>query len=167
MSAAELYLSIDSVHPIDLVESLAEHHAWDFDRLGEDQIAMVVEGLWRNYSLTLALSPGGDMLRLICTFDMDPPEPRLPVLYETLSRANDMVWSGGFSFWDSQRLMVWRYGLLLGHDQTAEIDQIATMIQNAITACERFYPAFQLVAWADHGPDAALDMALAEVVGHA
>ncbi len=167
MSAAELYLSIDSVHPIDLVETLAEHHAWDFDRLGDDQIAMVVEGLWRNYSLTLALSPGGDMLRLICTFEMDPPDARLPVLYETVSRANDMVWSGAFSFWDSQRLMVWRYGLLLGHDQTAEIDQIATMIQNAITASERFYPAFQLVAWADHGPDAALDMALAEAVGHA
>jgi hypothetical protein len=167
MSAAELYLTTDSVHPIDLVETLAEHHAWDFDRLADDQIAMVVEGVWRSYSLTLALSPAGDMLRLICTFEMDPPDVRLPVLYETVSRANDMVWSGAFSFWDSQRLMVWRYGLLLGHDQTAEIDQIATMIQNAITAAERFYPAFQLVAWADHGPDAALDMALAEAVGHA
>jgi hypothetical protein len=167
MSAAELYLTTDSIHPIDLVETLAEHHAWDFDRTGDDQIAMVVEGRWRSYSLTLALAPGGDMLRLICTFDMEPPDARLGVLYETISRANDMVWSGAFSYWDTQKLMVWRYGLLLDEDQAAGIDQIERMIQNAVTAAERFYPAFQLVAWADHGPEAALDMALADAVGQA
>lgn len=167
MSAVEFYLSSESLHPIDMVETLAEHHAWDFDRMNEDQIAMAVEGQWRTYSVTLALDPYENMLRLVCTFEMDPPEAVLPALYETLNRANDMVWSGGFSFWDSQRLMVWRYGLLLSEDQPAGIDQIERMIRAAITAAERFYPAFQLVAWADHSPEDALRMALAEAVGRA
>lgn len=167
MSAAEFYLSSDSLHPIDMVETLAEHHAWDFDRMNEDQIAMAVEGQWRTYSVTLALDPYENMLRLVCTFEMDPPEAAMPALYETLNRANDMVWSGGFSFWDSQRLMVWRYGLLLSEDQPAGIDQIERMIRSAIMAAERFYPAFQLVAWADHTPEDALRMALAEAVGRA
>ncbi|MCC5991544.1 MAG: YbjN domain-containing protein [Rhodobacteraceae bacterium] len=167
MSAAELYLSSDPVHPIDIVETLAEHHAWDFDRMGEDQIAMAVEGQWRTYSLTLALSPGDDMLRLICTFEMDPPRTALPRLYDAINRANDMVWSGAFSFWESQNLMVWRYGLLLGADQTAEIEQIDRMMRSAVMAAERFYPAFQLVAWADHAPSQALEIALADAVGHA
>jgi len=167
MSAAEFYLSSDSLHPIDMVETLAEHHAWDFDRMNEDQIAMAVEGQWRTYSVTLALDPYENMLRLVCTFEMDPPEGAMPALYETLNRANDMVWSGGFSFWDSQRLMVWRYGLLLSEVQPAGIDQIERMIRSAIMAAERFYPAFQLVAWADHSPEDALRMALAEAVGRA
>lgn len=167
MSATEFYLTNDPVHPIDIVETLAADHDWDFDRMGEDQIAMVVEGQWRSYALTLALSPEEDMLRLICTFEMDPPEAALPSLYETVSRANDMVWSGAFSFWNEQRLMVWRYGLLLGADQTAEVDQIDRMIRSALVAAERFYPAFQLVSWAEHSPQAALDLALAEAVGHA
>ncbi|MDD7971493.1 YbjN domain-containing protein [Roseinatronobacter alkalisoli] len=167
MSATEFYLSTDPIHPIDIVETLADHNDWDFDRMAEDQIAMVVEGQWRSYALTLALSPDEDMLRLICTFDMDPPDAALPAVYETINRANDMVWSGAFSFWASQRLMVWRYGLLLGQDQTAEMDQIDRMIRTAITAAERFYPAFQLVAWADHSPKSALDLALSEAVGHA
>ena len=34
----------DEIHPIDIVEHLAEHHDWDFDRIGDDQIAMAVEG---------------------------------------------------------------------------------------------------------------------------
>lgn len=167
MSAAEFYLSSESLHPIDMVETLAEHHAWDFDRMNEDQIAMAVEGQWRTYSVTLALDPYENMLRLVCTFEMDPPESAMPALYETLSRANDMVWSGAFSFWESQRLMVWRYGLLLSEDQPAGIDQIERMIRSAIMAAERFYPAFQLVAWADHTPEDALRMALAEAVGRA
>jgi hypothetical protein len=167
MSAAELFLSSDSLHPIDMVETLAEHHAWDFDRMNEDQIAMAVEGQWRTYSISLALAPRENMLRLVCTFEMDPPEAAMPALYETLSRANDMVWSGAFSFWETQRLMVWRYGLFLAEDQPADIDQIERMITAALMASERFYPAFQLVAWADHSPAAALDMALAEAVGRA
>ena len=167
MSAAELYLSSDSLHPIDMVETLAEHHAWDFDRMNEDQIAMAVEGQWRTYSVTLALSPRENMLRLVCTFEMDPTEEVRSALYETISRANDMVWSGAFSFWESQRLMVWRYGLILAEDQPAGIDQIEYMIRAAITSAERFYPAFQLVAWANHSPATALDVALAEAVGRA
>ncbi len=157
----------DDGHPIDLVEAVAARRAWDFDRLGDDSIALAVEGQWRHYSLSLALAPGGDVLRLICTFEMDPPDAAHPALYEAVSRANDMVWSGAFSFWDSQRLMVWRYGLLLSDAQPAGIDQIDRMMQAALAAAERFYPAFQLVAWADHSPAAALELALADAVGHA
>jgi len=36
--------------PIDIVEDLAEHHEWEFDRIEENQIAMVVQGQWRTYS---------------------------------------------------------------------------------------------------------------------
>ena len=49
-----------------------------FDRLADDQIAMVVEGQWRSYSLTLAWSARDEVLRLVCTFDMDPPAARMP-----------------------------------------------------------------------------------------
>jgi hypothetical protein len=52
------------------------------------------------------------MLRLICTFEMEPPaEDRMPALYDVLNRCNDQVWTGAFTFWAEQKLMVWRYGL--------------------------------------------------------
>ena len=63
--------------------------------------------------------------------------------------------------------MVWRYGLLMSDEQPAGIDQIDRMLHSALTAAERFYPAFQLVAWAGHSPKAALDLALADAVGRA
>jgi len=167
MSLSEEILHGEDIHPIDIVETLAEHHAWEFDRVGDDQIAMSVEGQWRTYSITLAWSSRDETLRLICTFEMDPPEARLAALHETLNRCNDMVWAGSFTYWQEQRLMVWRYGLLLSGGQVAGPEQIDRMIGAAVSAAERFYPAFQLVSWSDRTPQDALQVAIAEAYGRA
>ncbi|KPQ08150.1 MAG: hypothetical protein HLUCCA12_03470 [Rhodobacteraceae bacterium HLUCCA12] len=157
----------DDIHPIDIVETLAEHRAWDFDRVGDDQIAMAVEGQWRSYALTLAWSGADETLRLICTFEMEPPEARLPQMFEVINAANDLSWSGAFTYWAAQRLMVWRYGLLLTGEQVAAPEQIDQMIRAAVASCERFYPAFQLVAWADRAPESAIKLAIAQGYGRA
>ena len=167
MSLSEELFNREDLHPIDIVETLAEHHDWDFDRITDDQIAMAVEGQWRTYSITLAWSHQDETLRLICTFEMEPPEDKLPDLYETLNRTNDMVWTGAFTYWSEQRLMVWRYGLLLAGGQMAGPEQIDRLIIQAVTAAERFYPAFQLVAWGNQSPEDALQVAIAEAYGRA
>lgn len=167
MSLSEHALDGDEVHPIDIVESLAEHHDWEFDRVGDDQIAMVVEGQWKTYSLTLAWSGHDEILRLIVTFDMDPPEERRPQLFEALNAANDLCWTGGFSYWEEQKLMVFKYGLVLSGGQIACGDQINTLISNAIGASERFYPAFQLATWGEETVKNAMQVAIAEAYGRA
>lgn len=167
MAQLDHYIHSEEIHPIDIAETVATHHAWYFDRLADDQIAMTVEGQWRSYSLTLAWSAREAVLRLICTFDMDPPAARMPALYEVLNLANDAVWDGGFTFWAPQRLMVWRYGLVLAGDQIAAPEQIDHMVRVAVESCERFYPAFQLACWGDAEPRAAVEVAMAEAYGRA
>ncbi|TCP62992.1 hypothetical protein EV663_101255 [Rhodovulum bhavnagarense] len=167
MSLSEDFLQTEELHPIDIVEHLAEHREWEFDRVADDQIAMAVEGQWRTYSITLAWSAYDETLRLICTFEMEPPEDRLAALYETLNLANDMCWGGGFTYWRDQRLMVWRYGLMLSGGQVAAPEQIERLISTAVLTAERFYPAFQLVAWGDQGPQQAIQVAIAEAYGRA
>ena len=166
MSLAEQFHTED-LHPIDIVEHLAEHHEWDFDRVGDDQIAMAVVGQWRTYSITLAWSSYDETLRLICTFEMEPPQEKLSQIYEVLNRINDKIWAGAFTFWPEQRLMVYRYGLVLAGGQVAGPEQIDTLIGAAVTSAERFYPAFQLVAWGDRGIDDAMQVAIAEAYGRA
>ncbi|MFV0293414.1 MAG: YbjN domain-containing protein [Paracoccus sp. (in: a-proteobacteria)] len=167
MAQADSFIHSEEIHPIDIVESIANHHEWDFDRLADDQIAMAVQGQWRGYSITLAWSASEEMLRLICTFDMDPPPERQPALYEALNLANDQVWDGAFTFWPSQQMMVWRYGLVLAGDSIAGAEQIDHMIRNAVEQAERLYPAFQLVVWGDSTPAAAMDIAMGPAYGRA
>lgn len=167
MAFSQDYLSHDDLHPIDVVEGLAAHYDWEFDRVTEDQIAMAVEGQWRTYSLTLAWSEQDETLRLICTFEMEPPAERMGALYDVLNRCNDMVWSGAFTFWTEQKLMVWRYGLVLAGGQVAGAEQVDRLIADAVTAAERFYPAFQLACWGDRSPEQAMQVAIAEAYGRA
>jgi hypothetical protein len=167
MAYSEDYLQDDGLHPIDIVETLAADHDWDFDRLTEDQIAMSVEGQWRSYAITLAWSAQDEVLRLIVTFEMDPPSARLDALHDLLNRVNDQVWTGAFTYWREQRLMVWRYGLVLKGVQTAVPEQIVQMIGGGVAAAERFYPAFQLACWGDETPEAAMQVAIAEAYGRA
>ncbi|HRO14382.1 MAG TPA: YbjN domain-containing protein [Paracoccus sp. (in: a-proteobacteria)] len=167
MAQPDQFIPSNDIDPIDIVESVATHHAWDFDRTADDRIAMAVEGQWRTYSMTLAWSPGDEVLRLICTFDMDPPPDRLPALYEVINLANDEVWDGSFTFWAEQKLMAWRYGLVLAGDCIAAPEQVDRIIRTALEACERFYPAFQLACWGDAAPSAAMDVALGQAYGRA
>ena len=167
MAQIHQFIREDEANPIDVAESVASHREWDFERIAQDQLTMEVQGQWRRYSLTLAWSPGDGVLRLICTFDMAPPEHRLPQLYETLNLTNDQVWDGNFTFWPGQKLMVWRYGLILGDEAGAAPEQIDAIVGGAVAACERFYPSFQLTAWGNADPVAALDIALGEAYGRA
>jgi hypothetical protein len=166
MALSEHFLTED-LHPIDIVEHLAEHHDWDFDRIADDQIAMAVEGQWRTYSITLAWSHADETLRMVCTFEMEPPEDKLPALYEILNEANDQCWSGAFTYWREQKLMVYRYGLVSGGGQGVSPAQIDTLIGAAVVNAERFYPAFQLVVWGDRSARDAMQVAIAEAYGRA
>jgi len=157
----------EDIHPIDIVENLAAHHDWEFDRIGDDQIAMAVEAQWRTYSLTLAWSSYDETLRMVCSFEMEPPEDKLPKLYELINRMNDQCWTGAFTYWPEQKLMIYRYGLMLTGGQIAGSDQIDTMISSAVSSAERYYPAIQLMVWGDRSPKDAMQVAIAEAYGRA
>lgn len=165
MNTAEI--TTDDFHPIDIVEHIANHHEWDFDRVADDQIAMIIDGVWSNYALSLAWHPHDETLRMICTFDMDPPEERLPELFDVLNRTNDRNWSGSFSFWCEQSMMVYRYGLNLTGGATASALQIEDIVGAAVDACEKFYPAFQIVCWGNSSPKEAMMVAMDEAYGRA
>lgn len=167
MALTEQDFTSEDLHPIDIVEHIAEHRDWDFDRVADDQIAMAVEGQWRTYSITLAWSAYDETLRLICTFEMEPPSDRHDAIYEALNRVNDMCWAGAFTYWAPQKLMVYRYGLVLAGGQLAGPEQIDTMIGTAVMAAERYYPAFQLVGWGGRSVEDAMQVAIAEAYGRA
>ncbi|MEL7114669.1 MAG: YbjN domain-containing protein, partial [Pseudomonadota bacterium] len=64
-------------------------------------------------------------------------------------------------------LMVYRYGLVMGGGQVVAPDQVDRLIAAAVSSAERFYPAFQLVAWGDQSPAEAMQVAIAEAYGRA
>jgi len=154
-------------HPIDIAESIAAHHDWDFDRMGADQISMAIEGQWRTYSITLSWSAYDETLRMVCSYEMEPPEDRLSVLFHLLNHVNDKCWSGCFTYWAEQKLMLYRYGLVLAGTSGASPEQVEVMIKTALLAAERYYPAIQLAVWGETPPKEAMEIAIGEAYGRA
>lgn len=154
-------------HPIDVVETLAERSAWEFDRIGEDRIAVAVEAQWRIYSLSLAWSERDDMLRMLCTFELNPPEDRMDEFFRLLNLANDRVWGGGFTYWADRRLAAFRHGLTLAGGARATPQQVEALVLNAVGLSERFYPAFQLVCRAGSSAAEAVETAIEDAWGTA
>lgn len=167
MGIVERDFDCEDIHPIDIVESLAEARSWDFDRIAADQIAVAIEGSWSTYSVTLAWSAQDESLRLISAFEMTIPVRRRSAVHATMALANDLCWSGAFVLWPDQKLMAYRYGLNLAGGAQASSAQINEMVRAAVAACERFYPAFQLVAYAGDTPEKALGIAMTEAYGRA
>ena len=84
-----------------------------------------------------------------------------------INRINDETWTGAFCLWEDRNIMVWRYGLVLAGGQTASAAQIDRMIASAVSECERFYPAFQLIGWSNTDVDGAMRIAITEAYGRA
>ena len=167
MASSETFFDFEDVHPIDIVQGIAATQDWEFDRIGEDQISMAVGGQWRTYSVTLAWSDVDETLRLICSFDMEPPAHRTGELYRALNEVNDNCWAGNFTYWPDQKSMVFRYGLILAGGQVPSLDQIDTMISTAVVSSERYYPVFQVVTWGEQDLKPAMRLAIAEAYGSA
>ena len=167
MDIVERLFENEDVDPIDIVETLAEHYDWDFDRITEDQIAMAIEGSWRTYGVTLSWTAFDETLRIICSFDLSPPEEKLNKLFETLNLANNKVWNGSFVFAKKQNLMIFRYGMNLAGGARASANQIDSIVENAIGSCEQFYPAFQLACWGNETPEESLLIAFDKSFGRA
>lgn len=167
MAAVEHFLPETDLHPIDIVETLAEQAEWEFDRVGEDQIAVAVEGAWRTYSLSLIWSRRDDMLRLISTFELNPPEPRLAEFHRLLNIVNDKVWGGSFTLWRAEKVLAYRSGLTLAGGAHATPEQVEAMVLTAVGLSERFYPAFQLVGWGEEDAEDAAGIAIEQAFGTA
>lgn len=165
-SASRACIGVDP-SPIDIVEDIAELRAWDVDRLGDDQIAMAVVGSWAAYSLSLAWFDPDEMLRMVCTYEIDAPEESLPELHKAIEAANDRLWLGGFNLWQKQGLIAYRYGLTLRGGASATSEQVDAMMRSAIDNCERYFPAFQLIAQDGASAENALAAALLEAAGRA
>ena len=104
---------------------------------------------------------------LICSFEMEPPYEKQAVLFELLNDVNEKCWAGSFSFWTEQKMMIYKYGLVLTGGQIASAEQVDCLISTAVLSSEKFYPAFQLAVYGDKTPKEAIQVAIAEAFGRA
>lgn len=153
--------------PLDVVERVMAASDLSFERMGSEDGAASFSGSWCEYQMWFAYRPDLDALHFASGFDMRVPAPRRAAIHPLLSLINERLWIGHFDLWTEEGQPTWRHTLLLRGTAGVEDGQITELVTLGISECERFYPAFQHVIWADQNPEDALAAALIEPRGSA
>ena len=154
-------------NPLAVVEDIATHNDWAFERSGEDEVTIISRGTWSDYQLAVTWMGEIEALHLACAFDMKIPPSRRPEVQRLVAAINEQLWIGHFDIWTHTGTVMYRQALLLPGGLTASSAQCEAMLSSALNACERYYPALQFVVWAGKSASEAMDAAMFDTQGEA
>lgn len=154
-------------HPVDMIERIATLNDWSFDRSGDDEISISVDGSWSDYHVSLTWMSELESLHLACAFDLKVPDRRKPEVLQLLTLVNEQMWLGHFDLWSQEGVIAYRHALLLAGGAEASAAQCEAMLEAALEACERHYQAFQFVVWAGKSAKEAMEVVAFETAGEA
>jgi hypothetical protein len=153
--------------PLDVVERVLNAEDLTFDRTEDGDLAFTLAGGWKDYELWFAWRPEADCLQLSLSIDRRASKEQRPAACELVNLVNQRVWIGHFEVWSDDGEVVFRHSMLLPEGERPSIAQAASMIDAAMEAADRFYPAFDFLLAADKSPDEAMAACMFETVGQA
>jgi hypothetical protein len=151
--------------PLDVVEHVLLAENLNFDRTDDGDLAFAINGDWAAYELWFAWRPDAGCLQLCLALDMRAETEALTRTYELLSRVNQRVWLGHFELWPEDNELLFRHALPLPEGERPTLAQAAAMIDAAVEAADRFYPAFNFLLTEGRTPAEAMTACLFETVG--
>lgn len=154
-------------HPVDTIERIATLNDWSFDRSGDDEITISVDGSWTDYHVSLTWMGELESLHLACAFDLKVPDRLKSEVCLLLTLVNEQLWLGHFDLWSQDGVVAYRHTLLLAGGAEASAAQCEALLEAALEACERHYQAFQFVLWAGKSAKEAMEVVAFETVGEA
>ena len=154
-------------NPIDIVEEIVLANEWPHDRASEEEMVVEISGRWCDYRLLFVWQEEISALHFSCGFDMKVPKARRPAVHELLATVNEKMWLGHFDICSDTTLPMFRHAILLRGALGASVEQLEDLVDMALTECERFYPAFQLVIWGGKSAEEAVIAAMIEPMGEA
>ena len=154
-------------HPVDVVERLAALNEWAFDRADEDEISILVAGVWAQYEVAFTWLPEIESLHVSCSFDLKIPARRRAEITALVQLINEQLWLGHFDLWSRDDIVMFRHAHCLSGGAQPSDSQCRTIVNAALAACENYYQAFQFVLWAGRSAREAMDLAMFETQGNA
>ena len=169
MDVDEYELERETSAPIDMLEHYFSAHNWAYERSGDEEIVATFQGSWAQYELRAIWRDDDNVLQFLALPDIRVSSDKRVVTYETIGLINEQLWLGHFELWASSGLVLFRHAALLDGDEggSLTLHQAETLVEASIEECERFYPVFQFVLWADKTPAEAIAAALIETQGEA
>jgi hypothetical protein len=154
-------------NPVDMIEFVAAANDWTFERSGEHEIAMTVEGHWTDYHVSFSWMEDCEALHIASAFDIKVPDVRVTEVMRLLSHVNGQVLMGHFDLWQQESVIIFRQSLLLAGGAEPTNRQVEVLLSNALDSCEAYFQAFQFVVWSGMDARSAIEAVMFETRGEA
>lgn len=154
-------------NPLDIAETVVMDRDWPCDRTEDGELVAEANGPWCKYHVWFTWEEAHGGLTLSCMLDAKFPKTMLFKIHSLLAVVNEKLWLGHFDVCSEEMRIAFRHALLLKGDAGTSVDQLSDLLDIATQECERFYPAFQSVAWGGKTPEEALMLAIFETVAEA
>jgi hypothetical protein len=152
--------------PLDVVEHVLTAENLQFDRTEDGDLAFTLAGDWKDYELWFAWRPEADCLQLCLSIDQNVTSEQRPAAHELIAVVNQRLWLGHFEVWDDGEI-IFRHAMALMTGERPTLAQAAAMIDIAVEAADRFYPAFDFLVRGSRSPADAIAACMFETVGEA
>ncbi|MCR5873235.1 YbjN domain-containing protein [Phenylobacterium sp. J426] len=152
--------------PLDVVEHVLTAENLPFDRTEDGDLAFTLAGDWKDYELWFAWRPEGETLQLCLSMDLAVPKERRQAAQELIAAINPRVWLGHYELWEDGEI-IFRHGMALMTGEQPSLAQAAAMIDVAVEAGDRFFPAFDFMLRGAKSPQEAIAACMFETVGEA
>ena len=156
-----------AMDPLEVVERVLSAENLTFDRTEDGDLAFALTGDWKDYELWFAWRPEADCLQLCCSIDLRAGKQRRASAFELINLINQRVWLGHFEIWAEDGEVVFRHSLALPEGERPTMARTASMIDAAMEAADRFYPAFDFLIAGAKSPEEAMAACMFETVGRA
>src|SRR6202161_1925935 len=153
--------------PLEVVEHVLTAENLSFDRTEDGDLAFTLTGDWKDYELWFAWRPEADWLQLCLSIDRRAGKTQRAGACELTNLVNQRVWVGHFEVWSDDGEVVFRHAMALPEGERPTLAQAASMIDAAMEAADRFYPAFDFLLASDKSPEEAIAAGMFETVGQA
>ncbi len=152
--------------PLDVVEHVLSAENLPFDSTEDGDLAFTLGGDWKDYELWFAWRPEGDCLQLCLSMDLTVAKAQRAAAHELIAQVNPRVWLGHFELWEDGEI-IFRHGMTLMSGEQPSLAQTAGMIDVAVEAADRFFPAFDFLVKGAKSPSEAIAACMFETMGEA
>lgn len=157
----------DYAHPLDCVERISAGLHYDFDRCADDRLLVKVHGDYGPYAINFKWNTVMGGLEVLCKTGWRVEPFEMGILCRTVVDINSQLHIGHFNI-DSDGAIQFCHTILLRGSISAEnLDPVQEIIEIAASTADKFHALFAMIKSGNFENEAALELALSSVEGHA
>ncbi|HPI62934.1 MAG TPA: YbjN domain-containing protein [Alphaproteobacteria bacterium] len=157
----------DTHSPLDVIEDYTVREGLSFQKRESHEAFTQIKGKWAEYRIGVLWRSVDGFLHISCPLDIKVPPTRRQDVMELIMLANEQICFGHFILCSESNIPIFRCSQALRGVPNIVMEQVEDIVRNIFRECERFYPTFQFVIWANYDPKKAMQMAILETAGQA